>query len=182
MKRLIAAGAAAALALASMPAAAELALGARAPDFTTEAAAAGQHHTFHLAGALRRGPVVLYFFPAAFTPGCTIEAHEFAQAQPEFQRLGATLIGVTAGNINRLTEFSVSECRSKFPVAADPNAQIATEYNANSAEHAGYSRRVSYVIAPDGQVIMAYADPNPDQHVTRTLEAVRKWRERRDRR
>jgi peroxiredoxin len=181
MKRLIAASAAAALALAAAPAIAELPVGAPAPDFTADAAAAGQHHVFHLANALHRGPVVLYFFPAAFTSGCTIEAHEFAEAQPQFQAMGATLIGVTAGNINRLTDFSVSECRSKFPVAADPGAQIAREYNADWAEHPGYSRRISYVIAPNGQVIMAYSDLNPEQHVARTLEAVRKWRERKDR-
>lgn len=182
MNRLVAACAAAGFAMTAVPAAAELALGAQAPDFKAEAASAGHQNTFHLASALRHGPVVLYFFPAAFTSGCTIEAHEFAEAQPEFQRLGATLIGVTAGNINRLTEFSVSECRSKFPVAADPDARIAAEYNANWAEHPGYSKRVSYVIAPNGQVIMAYADLNPDQHVTRTLEAVRRWREASDHR
>jgi peroxiredoxin (alkyl hydroperoxide reductase subunit C) len=148
-----------------------------APDFVVQAATGGQQTTFHLADALKQGPVVLYFFPAAFTPGCTVEAHEFAEAVPEFYRLGARVIGITAGNIDRLTQFSVSECRSKFPVGADPQARIAEQYAAAWAEHPGYSKRISYVIAPNGRVIMAYTDLNPDQHVARAMDAVKHWRE-----
>ena len=96
--------------------------------------------------------MVLYFFPAAFTTGCTIEAHEFADAAADYKALGATLIGVTAGNIDRLTEFSVSECRSKFPVAADPNAEDRqASYDSLLAVYPGYSDRTSYVIAPERQ-------------------------------
>ncbi|MEO8811869.1 MAG: peroxiredoxin, partial [Caulobacteraceae bacterium] len=137
--------------LAGAPAAnAALKVGATAPEFSAKAAQGGKQFTFDLADALKKGPVVLYFFPAAFTPGCTIEAHEFADATADYKKLGATVIGVTAGNIDRLTEFSVSECRSKFPVAADPKAAIAKRYDATLAVYPGHSDRTSYVIAPDG--------------------------------
>jgi len=174
MKHLIA-GLGAAL-IAAAPAHAALKEGALAPDFSAQASQAGKQFPFHLAEALKKGPVVLYFFPAAFTQGCTIEAHEFADASDEYRKLGATLIGVTAGNIDRLTEFSVSECRSKFAVAADPHAAIAKSYDSTLAIYPGYSDRTSYVIAPDDRVILAYSKMSPDQHVAKTLAAVKAWR------
>ena len=164
--------------LAAPAALATLSVGDKAPDFSTQASMAGKAYPFHLDQALKKGPVVLYFFPAAFTPGCTIEAHDFAEASDKYKALGATLIGVTAGNINRLTEFSVSECRSKFPVAADPDAKIAAEYKSVFAEHPGYSNRTSYVIAPGGKVLLVYSNLNPDDHVAQTLAAVKTWREK----
>jgi len=176
MKTLFAA-AAAAFMLAAAPAYAALQVGDPAPDFAAQASQAGKEFPFKLSEALSKGPVVLYFFPAAFTKGCTIEAHEFADAAADYQKLGATLIGVTAGNIDRLTEFSVSECRSKFAVAADPNAKIAGEYKSTLAIYPGHSDRTSYVIAPGGKVIFVYSDLNPDQHVTKTLAAVKAWRD-----
>jgi len=139
---------------------------------------AGKQFPFKLKEALRKGPVVLYFFPAAFTSGCTIEAHDFADAQPQYQALGATLMGITAGNIDRLTEFSVSECRSKFPVAADPGAKIAGAYKATLALRPGWSDRTSYVIAPDGKILLAYSDLKPNDHVAQTLAAVKAWRDK----
>jgi peroxiredoxin (alkyl hydroperoxide reductase subunit C) len=178
MNRLIAAGAAAAIALvlATAPAQAALSVGDPAPHFTAQASEGGKQFTFNLADALKKGPVVLYFFPAAFAKGCTIEAHDFADASAEYHALGATLIGVTAGNIDKLTAFSVSECRSKFPVAADPDAKIAASYKSTLAIYPGHSDRTSYVIAPDGKVILAYSDLNPDDHVAKTLAAVKAWR------
>jgi peroxiredoxin len=177
MRRILGAVGAVALVLAAgVPALAALAVGDKAPDFTAQASMAGKQFPFSLSKALEKGPVVLYFFPAAFTPGCTIEAHEFAEAQPQYQALGATLIGVTAGNIDRLTEFSVSECRSKFPVAADPNAVVAKQYKSTLAIAPGHSDRTSYVIAPDGHVLLAYSKLNPDEHVARTLAALKTWR------
>ena len=116
--------------LISAPAFAALSVGAKAPDFTTKAALGGKEFTFSLADALKKGPVVLYFFPAAFTPGCTQEAHEFAEATDRFAALGATVIGVTAGNANRVTEFSSVECRNKFAVAADPDEKVIKAYDA----------------------------------------------------
>jgi peroxiredoxin Q/BCP len=130
---------AAALALAATPALAALPVGATAPNFTAPASMGGKSFSFTLADALKKGPVVLYFFPAAFTSGCTIEAHDFAAASDEYRKLGATVIGVTAGNTERLAEFSTSECRSKFPVAADPNAVIAKTYQSELAVHPGIS-------------------------------------------
>jgi peroxiredoxin len=175
MKRLILHACAAGLSAAA-PAVAALQVGARAPDFSAQATQAGRQFPFRLADALKKGPVVLYFFPAAFTPGCTIEAHEFAEASDDYRKLGATLIGLTAGNIDRLTSFSVSECRSKFPVAADPHAVIAKSYGATLAVYPGFSDRTSYVIAPDGKVAFAYSDENPDQHVAKTMAAVKAYR------
>jgi thioredoxin-dependent peroxiredoxin len=177
MRRIFGAVGAVALVLAAgAPALAALAVGDRAPDFTAQASMAGKQFPFSLSKALEKGPVVLYFFPAAFTPGCTIEAHEFAEAQPQYKALGATLIGVTAGKIDRLTEFSVSECRSKFPVAADPKAVVAKQYKSTLAIAPGLSDRTSYVIAPDGHVLLAYSNLNPDEHVARTLATLKNWR------
>ena len=164
------------LALAASTSHAALPVGATAPDFSAQASQAGKQFPFSLATALKKGPVVLYFFPAAFTSGCTIEAHEFADASDDYKKMGATLIGITAGNIDRLTEFSVSECRSKFAVAADPNAKIAGEYKSTLAIYPGHSDRTSYVIAPNGKVLLAYSDLKPDQHVAKTLEAVKAYR------
>ena len=104
--------------------------GAEAPDFTTQATLAGKPFTFSLADALKHGPVVLYFYPAAFTPGCTVEAHEFAEATEKFKALGATVIGVSHDPIDTLNKFSVSECRNKFAVASDADQNITKEYDA----------------------------------------------------
>jgi thioredoxin-dependent peroxiredoxin len=168
--------AAAATALVATPAFAALKVGDAAPDFSAQASMAGKQYEFKLSDALKKGPVVLYFFPAAFTPGCTIEAHDFADASEDYKKLGATLIGVTAGNIDKLVEFSTSECRSKFPVAADPNAAIAKSYHSELAIRPGLSDRTSYVVAPDDKVIFAYSDLKPDQHVSQTLDALKAWR------
>jgi peroxiredoxin len=174
MKRpLLALALAAALAT---PALAALAPGAAAPDFSTQATMAGKAYPYRLDDALKHGPVVLYFFPAAFTPGCTIEAHEFADAIDQYKALGASVIGVTAGNVDRLAEFSTSECRSKFPVAADADLKIAKSYDATWAVYPGHSDRTSYVIAPDHKVIFTYSDLDATKHVQLTLDAVRKWK------
>src|SRR5438876_6674218 len=116
----------AALALALTASAADAALpnGVKAPDINTLASLAGKEFKFSLADALKKGPVVLYFYPAAFTPGCTIEAHNFADAMDDFQKLGATVIGVSHDSIQTLDKFSLTECRSKFPVAADTDAKL----------------------------------------------------------
>jgi peroxiredoxin len=163
-------------ALAATPALAALAVGAKAPDFSAPAAMGGKSFNFSLASALKKGPVVLYFFPAAFTKGCTLEAHDFADAAADYDKLGATVIGVTAGNIDRLAEFSTSECRSKFPVAADADLSIAKRYDSTMAMFPGHSNRTSYVIAPDHRVIFVYSDLDPSKHVELTMDALRKWR------
>lgn len=172
-RRLLALALAAAVAT---PALAALSPGAPAPEFAAQATLGGKVYPFDLDAALRKGPVVLYFFPAAFTSGCTVEAHEFADAIDQYKALGATVIGVTAGNVDRLAEFSTSECRSKFAVAADPDLKIAKLYDSTFALFPGHSGRVSYVIAPDHKVVFTYNDLNPAKHVELTLDALRKWR------
>src|SRR5580700_9409536 len=127
--------------------------GAAAPAFTTQATLAGKEFTFSLADALKKGPVVLYFYPAAFTKGCTVEAHDFADATDKYAALGATVIGVSHDDVATLDKFSTSECRSKFPVAADPSETVIKEYDAVLPQHPEYANRTSYVIAPDGTVL-----------------------------
>ena len=164
---------------AATPAIAALAPGAKAPDFTTRGATAGRISTVNLKAALKKGPVVLYFFPAAFTPGCNAEAHAFAEALPEFEKAGATVIGMTAGNVDQLARFSSEMCAGKFPVAAASPAvaagfDVALKKADGSAS--GYTSRTSYVIAPDGRIIYAHSDPSAADHVRNTLDAVQRWR------
>jgi len=174
MKRLLAA-----LALSAViagPAAAALAPGVKAPDFTSTAWLGGKATPFTLSKALKKGPVVLYFFPAAYTKGCTIEANEFANATAEFNAMGATVIGVTAGQTERLGEFSKEHCRDKFAVAAVSKETIRA-YDAALPLKPDLSDRTSYVIAPDGKIIFAFSNlSNPVEHVVRTKEAVKAWR------
>jgi peroxiredoxin Q/BCP len=163
-------------AVLAAPLYAALSTGIQAPDFTTQATLAGKPFTFSLADALKKGPVVLYFYPAAFTPGCTVEAHEFAEATEKFQALGATVIGVSHDPIDTLNKFSVSECRNKFAVASDADQKITKSYDAVLAAKPEYANRTSYVIAPDHKIIYEYTAMSPDKHVENTLAAVEKWK------
>jgi len=174
MKPLIAAAFTAALCVA--PAAAALKVGDAAPDFTAQASIGGKEFTFALADALKKGPVVLYFYPAAFTNGCTLEAHEFADAIEKYTALGATVIGVSHDKIATLDKFSTSECRSKFAVAADTDQHIMKSYDAVLAKNPPYANRTSYVIAPDGHVLYEYTDLDPSKHVDNTLAALASWK------
>ncbi|MDB5454800.1 MAG: alkyl hydroperoxide reductase/Thiol specific antioxidant/Mal allergen [Caulobacter sp.] len=179
MKRLTL-GLVAAAVLAASPALAALAVGDKAPPFTAPAALAGKDFTFDLAKSLKKGPVVLYFFPAAYTAGCTAEAHEFAEATPEFEKLGATVVGVTAGNVDKIKAFSSEHCRDKFAVAAAPDGLVKT-YDvgfkaAGVPMPGGLSNRTSYVIAPNGKILMAYTDGNFAGHVTKTMDAVKAYK------
>ena len=162
-------------ALMATPAIASLQVGANAPDFAAAASMGGKQFKFALADALKKGPVVLYFYPAAFTPGCTIEAHNFADAMDDFQKLGATVIGVSHDSIQTLDRFSLTECRSKFPVAADTDAKIMKNYDAVQDARAEYAQRVSYVISPEGKILLAYTAGDPTHHVEYTMAAVRKY-------
>ncbi len=158
------------LGLVATPAFAALKVGAPAPDFSAPATLGGKEFTFHLADALKKGPVVVYFYPAAFTSGCTIEAHDFAAAMPQYQALGASVIGVSHDSIATLNKFSVSECQSKFPVAAD-SGKIMKSYD-TSMMLGMVSDRTSYVVSQDGKIAFAYSDLDPDGHVSKTLKAV----------
>jgi peroxiredoxin Q/BCP len=175
-------GAAALAAAVASPAFAALKPGAKAPDFTAPAYLAGQPFTYHLADALKKGPVVVYFFPAAHTSGCNLEAHLFSEAIDDFKKQGASVIGVTAGNVDQLADFSkeTEHCGGKFPVAADANVAIAKTYDAPLSLKGlvipGKSGRVSYVLAPDGTVIHDYDNLDAKDHVTETLAAVTTWK------
>lgn len=157
------------------PALAALSVGAKAPDFTLPATLGGNVFTFSLADALKRGPVVLYFYPAAFTKGCTIEAHEFADAIDQYKAMNATVIGVSHDPLDKLQKFSVSDCRSKFAVAADTEQTVEKAYDSILAAAPQYANRTSYVIAPDGSVIYTYTSMDPTQHVDNTLAALKTW-------
>ena len=159
----------------STPALAALAPGAAAPDFETQGAIAGKPFSFSLKQALKKGPVVLYFYPKAFTQGCTLEAHAFAEATPEFAKLGATVVGMSGDDIDTLKRFSTEECRDKFAVATATPAVI-NGYDVALPQRAGLTNRTSYVIAPNGRVVFAYSAMNHAEHVSRTLAAVKKWR------
>lgn len=177
MKKIVGAAALLGAGLLASGANATLPVGAKAPDFAIKAALGGKEFNFSLADALKKGPVVLYFFPAAFTKGCTIEAHDFAEATDRFNKLGATLIGVTAGNADRVTEFSSVECRNKFAVAADADQKVIKAYDVVLPKHPEYSNRTSFVIAPDHKIVFEYTNLEPDNHVALTMQAVQDWRD-----
>lgn len=160
--------------LIAAPASAALAPGARAPDFATQGALAGKAFPFSLKQALKKGPVVLYFYPKAFTSGCTVEAHEFAEATPEFNKLGATVVGMSGDDIETLKRFSVEECRNKFAVAA-ASPGVIKAYDVALGGRPAMSDRTSYVIAPDGRILFAYSDPQPLGHIKGTMQAVKAW-------
>jgi thioredoxin-dependent peroxiredoxin len=160
--------------VSSVPAYAALGVNAKAPDFTAQAALAGKPFQFTLAKALRKGPVVLYFFPKAFTKGCTLESNQFAEATEDFKKHGATVIGMSADNIETLKKFSTTECRSKFAVAT-ANPVTIKAYDVKMPI-VGMSNRTSYVIAPDGTIAFAYSSMDYREHVTKTLAAVAAWK------
>jgi peroxiredoxin Q/BCP len=155
---------------------AALPVGASAPEFTTQAALGGNEFTFRLADALKKGPVVLYFYPKSFTPGCTTEAHNFSEATDRFASLGATVIGMSHDDIDTQKKFSVLECRNKFAVAADAGGRVMKQYDAVMPGRVDIADRISYVIAPDGKVIYAYASKSPEGHVQNTLDAIQRWK------
>ena len=164
-----------AVSLLATSAPAALAVGAKAPDIETQASLAGKPMPFSMKAALKKGPVVLYFYPAAFTKGCTIEAHDFAEATDDFQKMGATVVGMSGDPIDKLNQFSVQECRNKFAVGSATPATIKA-YDVVLPVSPERSNRTSYVVAPDGTVIFAYSAMDPAGHVTGTMDAVKAWR------
>jgi thioredoxin-dependent peroxiredoxin len=172
MKRTILAAVLALGFAAAAPAGAQLPFPSDAPDFTAQVAQGGDVSSFSLDDALKRGPIVLYFFPKSFTSGCTAEAHDFADHMPQYKALGATVVGVSGDSIETQKKFSTQECRSKFLVASDPGLKIAKTYH--SVIQNAYADRTSYVIAPDGKIVYAYTNLDPDKHVANTLAALQK--------
>jgi thioredoxin-dependent peroxiredoxin len=177
--------------LVALPVLAALKVGDMAPDFSARGSLAGKEFDFSLQAALKKGPVVVYFFPSAYTKGCDLEAHTFATEKDKFDAAGATIIGVSADSIKRLNMFSADPeyCAGKFPVASDAGQKIAASYNlATATPKAGMAdvrgdtvdhdliERVTYVIGKDHKIIAIFSskDDNlsPDQHVAKSLEIV----------
>ncbi|MCX9147647.1 peroxiredoxin [Erythrobacter sp. WG] len=170
----------AALALAGLASAssasAELPKGSKAPVFSTRAALAGKEFGFALKAALAKGPVVLYFYPKAFTRGCTLEANAFAEAMPQFKAAGASVIGMSADDIATLKDFSRKECRDAFPVGV-ASADVAKAYDV-ALGTSGLTSRTSYVIAQDGRIVAVHSNPDYRGHVEQTLAAVKALRKK----
>lgn len=154
---------------------AALPVGAKAPNFTTIGALGGKPFRFELARQLRKGPVVLYFFPKAFTSGCTAEAHAFSESIDAFRRAGAQVVGMSGDDLPTLRRFSVEECRNAFPVATASPATIRA-YDVAMKKAPGMTDRTSYVINRRGRIVMVYSDSDYSQHVAKTLAAVRRLR------
>jgi peroxiredoxin Q/BCP len=168
------------LAFSPVAALAALKPGDPAPDFTVQAAEGGKDFNFSLAEALKKGPVVLYFYPKSFTSVCTVEAHEFAEAMEDFAAAGASVIGVSGDTIDTQREFSKKECRDKVPVGADPDFKVIKAYDAAFSlpiKGPVFADRLTYVIAPDGKILYAYSDASAHNHIVNALAVVRKWRE-----
>ena len=176
MKSVAVAGLAALAALSLISSAwAALDIGEKAPDFSAPAALAGKEYKFSLSETLAKGPVVLYFFPAAFSPGCSAEAHEFAEATDKFAALGATVVGVSTDDIETQVKFSAQACQGKFAVASDAGKTVVKSYDAAMLLLPDYANRISYVIAPDNSIVYNYQSLNPSKHVEKTLTALREW-------
>lgn len=159
------------VACSSGTAQAALKVGDVAPQVHSTGALAGQTFDFDLQAALQRGPVVVYFFPKAFTKGCTIEAKAFADATPRFAELNATVVGISHDDIDTMQRFSTEACRDQFAVVSDPDAQTIKAYDASSLLP-GVASRISYVVAPDGSIAFVHEGSDPLEHVKATMEAV----------
>jgi peroxiredoxin Q/BCP len=158
---------------ASLPALAALDIGEVAPKFSAPAALDGKPFTYSLATELAKGPVVVYFFPAAFSVGCSIEAHAFAEAIDQFKALGTSVIGVSTDDMDTLAKFSSQTCQGKFPVASDATKDISKGFDALMQTRPDYANRISYVVAPNGTVAYFYQSLNPFKHVEKMLAAVK---------
>jgi len=171
----------------ALPALAALKEGDTAPDFKTQASLAGKSFTFSLKGALKKGPVVVYFYPSAYTGGCNIQAHTFAVNSDKFAAAGATIIGVSLDSIARLNDFSADPqyCAGKFPTASDPDGAIAKSYELKVADpHPGvkdtrgveighgFAERTTFVVTPDGKIAATIGGLAPADNVDKALTEV----------
>jgi thioredoxin-dependent peroxiredoxin len=171
----------------ALPASAALMQGAAAPDFTTQASLAGKEFTFSLKDALKKGPVVVYFYPAAYTGGCNVQAHTFATNMDKFKEAGASVVGVSLDDIKTLNAFSADPeyCAGKLPVASDADGKIAKSYELKVHDAKagakdtrgmeighGFAERTTFVLTPDGKVATTVGGVSPKENVEKALAAV----------
>jgi len=180
----------------AVPALAALKVGDKAPDFSAQGSLGGKPYTFHLAAALKKGPVVVYFYPSAYTQGCDLEAHTFATEAGKFAAAGATIVGVSADDLSRLKQFSADPdfCASKFPILSDENTKIAQTYGLHVTPPIpgakdvrgvgighGFIERFTFVIARDGKIVATFSSTRdrltPDEHVYKSLAIVQKMKD-----
>jgi peroxiredoxin Q/BCP len=172
---------------AALPALAALNAGDSAPAFTAKASLAGKAFDYSLADALKKGPVVVYFYPSAYTQGCNIQAHTFAENMEKFTAAGASVVGVSLDSIERLNDFSADPayCAGKLAVASDADGSIAKSYNLNVGEARagatdtrgqeighGFAERTTFIVKPDGKIAATVGGVRPDENVQKSLEAV----------
>lgn len=170
-----------------LPAAAALQAGDTAPGFEARASLAGEEFDFSLSEALEKGPVVVYFYPSAFTKGCNIQAHEFATNMEKFEAAGASVIGVSLDSIERLNDFSADPeyCAGKLPVASDATGEIARSYELEIHEEVegakdtrgveighGFAERTTFIVTSDGKIAATIGGMSPMENVQQSLEAV----------
>lgn len=173
----------------AVPAVAALEPGDTAPDFEARASLNGEEFDFSLADALQKGPVVVYFYPSAFTKGCNIQAHEFAVNMDAFDAAGASVIGVSLDSIERLNDFSADPeyCAGKLPVASDASGEIAKSYELKIHEAVegakdtrgqeighGFAERTTFIVTPDGRIAETVGGMSPMENVQKSLEAVQR--------
>ena len=163
-------------AVLAAPASAALKVGDHAPDFTAPVALGGKVYTFSLADALKKGPVVVYFYPKAFTQGCSLEARAFAESHDKFAAFGASVVGVSRDGIDVLKDFSTKDCANRFAVASDGDGRVTKAYDTVFSRAPDLADRISYLIAPDGAVIAVHADLDYSKHVETMLDALRAWK------
>jgi peroxiredoxin Q/BCP len=169
-----------------LPALAALKDGDKAPDFTAQASLAGKEFKFSLKDSLKKGPVVVYFYPSAYTQGCNVQAHTFSVNSDKFAAAGATIIGVSLDSIQRLNQFSADPeyCAGKFPVASDASGSIAKSYDlsvknvpgikdtkGNEVDH-GFAERTTFVVTSDGKIAATIGGVTPTENVMKALETV----------
>jgi peroxiredoxin Q/BCP len=179
-------------AMIAVSASAALTEGATAPDFTAQASLAGKEFTFNLKDALKQGPVVVYFYPSAYTGGCNVQAHTFAVNMDKFNAAGASVVGVSLDKIETLNEFSADPdyCAGKLAVASDADGKIAKSYDlkimearpgmkntkGNEIDH-GFTERTTFIVTPDGKIAATIGGVNPKENVEKALEAVQRLKQ-----
>lgn len=174
--------------LLSLPSLAALPVGTAAPAFELQAAQAGKEFTYRLQDALKKGPTVVYFYPSAYTGGCNVQAHTFAERSDKFAAAGASIVGVSLDNIARLREFSADPqyCAGKIPVASDADGKIAQAYDlavknvpgikdsrGADIDH-GFAERTTFIVTPDGKIAATIGGMSPAENVEKALEALQK--------